>query len=158
MPGAGSLIALLAITYAAAAVGAIASADAPSFYQSLAKPAWAPPAGIFGPVWSVLYTLIAVSAFLVVRDLGWRRARGPVAVYLVQLGVNALWTWIFFAWRSGLAALVDIVLLLGLVIVMLVLFWRVRPVAGALILPYLAWVTFASALTLSVWVLNPGLL
>lgn len=158
VPGVGSLVGLLGITFAAAAIGALASIQAPSFYRQLAKPAWAPPAGVFGPVWTVLYTLIAVAAYLVVRDLGWRRARGPMALYAAQLGSNALWTWAFFSWRIGLVALIDIVLLLGLIVVMLAVFWRVTPMAGVLLLPYLGWVMFAAALTLSVWLLNPNLL
>lgn len=157
----GSLVALgllLLLTFVAAAVGAAASVSAGEFYQSLSRPAWAPSPAVFGPVWTVLYTLIAIAAFLVVREVGWSAARVPLLLYVVQLAVNAIWTWLFFGWRMGGAALLDIAVLLVLVAVMAVVFWRVQPVAGILLLPYLGWVGFATALTWSVWRLNPGLL
>jgi translocator protein len=150
----GWLAGLLAVTFIAAGVGAFASANAPAFYQTLAKPSWAPPPVVFGPVWSVLYVLIAVAAWLVVRERGWKAVRAQLALFLVQLIVNAGWTWLFFALRSGTAAFFDIIVLLVLVAMMVGAFWRVRTLAGALLLPYLGWVAFASLLTWSVWSLN----
>jgi translocator protein len=152
--GWGWLVGLLAVTFAGAGIGAIASASAPEFYQTLAKPSWAPPPAVFGPVWTVLYVLIAVAAWLVVRENGWKAARVELALFLVQLIVNAGWTWLFFALRSGTAAFFDIIVLLVLVALMTGAFWRVRTLAGALLLPYVVWVAFASALTWSVWSLN----
>lgn len=149
---------LLLLSFSAGWAGAFASSQAPQFYQTLVRPGWAPPAGVFGPVWTALYTLIAVAAYVVVRTSGWRGARVPLLIYALQLVANALWTWLFFSLRSGAAAFLDIVVLFVLVAAMLGVFWRVRPVAGALLVPYLAWVGFASALTWSVWRLNPGVL
>lgn len=154
----GALALLLLATGAAAVAGAIASIRAADFYQQLAKPAWAPPAQAFGPVWSVLYVLMAIAAWLVVRAWGWPRARPAIALYVVQLAFNALWPWVFFRWRLGGAAVVEILLLWALLLLTVAAFRRARPLAAALLLPYLAWVTFAAALTYAVWQRNPGVL
>ena len=79
-------------------------------------------------------------------------------LFLLQLGFNALWSWIFFAWHLGAMALVDILVLWILIVATLVSFWRVRPLAGSLLIPYLLWVSFASALNYSLWQLNPHVL
>jgi benzodiazapine receptor len=148
----------LVVSFIAAAIGGLASAAAGSFYQGLERPAWAPPASLFRPVWTVLYILMAIAAWLVWREGGFGRRREALVLFLTQLGVNALWTWLFFAWRQGALAFAEIVLLLALLVATILAFWRVRPIAGALLLPYLAWVTYATALTYSVWRLNPGVL
>mgnify|MGYP003586112950 CR=1 FL=1 len=148
----------LALSYAAAAAGAVASAQAGSFYGQLAWPAWAPPGWLFGPVWSALYTLMGVAAWLVWRAQGWGGAAGALRVYLVQLAANAVWTWLFFAWHQGELAFYEILLLWALIVATMSAFWRVRPLAALLLVPYLLWVTFASALAFAIWRLNPGLL
>ncbi|OZI26491.1 sensory protein [Bordetella genomosp. 9] len=152
------LIGWLAVGFATAATGAIASVQAAQFYGQLTRPDWAPPAGVFGPVWSTLYVLMSVAAWLVWREGGWRVQAKPLALFLVQLLVNALWSWLFFAWHMGAAAFVDVCLLLLLIVATLVAFWRVRALAGVLMLPYLAWVAFATALCYKTWRLNPQLL
>ena len=145
----------LLVTFAAAAVGAIASIEASSFYLQLARPTWAPPAGVFGPVWSVLYTLIGIAAWRVWRKGGFRLQRAALTLFLVQLVLNALWSWLFFGWHRGALAFADIVLLLVSILATLIAFWRAERLAGALLVPYLAWVSFASALNFEVWKLNP---
>lgn len=152
------LIGWLAITAIAAAIGGYASAHAGSFYQQLIRPDWAPPAWLFGPVWSALYLLMALAAWLVWRERAARRATAALTLYLLQLAANALWPWLFFAWREGAAAFAEIVILWGLIIATLIAFWRIRPLAGALLIPYLAWVSFASVLTWATWQRNPQLL
>jgi tryptophan-rich sensory protein len=152
------LLGWLLLSFAAAAIGAVASVQAASFYQHLAQPSWAPPSSVFGPVWSVLYALMGIAAWLVWRDGGWRPQRGVLVLFVIQLAVNALWSWLFFAWHHGALAFVDIVLLWLLIVATVIGFWRVRPLAGALLLPYLCWVSFASALNFAVWHLNPGIL
>jgi tryptophan-rich sensory protein len=152
------LLGWLLLSFAAAAIGALASVQAASFYQQLVQPFWAPPSSVFGPVWSVLYALMGIAAWLVWRDGGWRRQRGVLALFMLQLAVNALWSWLFFAWHRGALAFIDIVLLWLLIVATVIGFWRVRPLAGALLLPYLCWVSFASALNFAVWHLNPGML
>ena len=156
--GVGAFVVLLAATFAAGGIGAVASVSAPQFYQALARPTWAPPPSVFGPVWTVLYVLITAAAFVVVRTAGWRAARIPLLLYALQLLVNALWTWLFFAWHSGIGAFLDIIVLLVLIVATMWSFWRVRQAAGLLFLPYLAWVCFATLLTWSVWRLNLGVL
>lgn len=146
------------ITFGAAAVGGYASVNSVSFYGSLEQPSWAPSPAVFGPVWSVLYTLMAISAFLVVRQVGWRAALLPLAIFVAQLLLNAAWTWLFFAWRLGGAAFVEILVLVAVIVLNIWQFWRVRPLAGALLIPYLAWLCFATLLTWSLWRANPGLL
>ena len=151
------LLVSLAVAFSAAAIGAIASVHAAEFYQQLVRPNWAPSPKLFGPVWSILYFLMAISSWLVWRERG-SGAKGPLLLYFVQLGLNALWSWLFFAWHQGQWAFVEIILLWLLISVTLVSFWRVRPLAGALMLPYLLWVSFASVLAFKVWSLNPTLL
>ena len=148
----------LLLAFIAAAVGAVAATDAPTFYAELVRPAWAPPASIFGPVWSVLYAFMAVSAWLVWRARDLAPARAALVLFIVQLAANALWSWLFFAWRYGALAFAEVLLLWGLIVATIILFWRVRPLAALLLLPYLVWVTFASALTFAIWRLNPALL
>lgn len=148
----------LVLTFIAAAVGSFASLDAREFYGQLTKPSWAPPAWLFAPAWSLLYLLMAVAAWLVWRERGWRGARGALALYVVQLAANALWTWLFFAWRQGFFAFAEILVLWLLVAATAVAFARIRRTAGALLLPYLAWVSYATALAYASWKLNPALL
>lgn len=149
------LIGWLLLSFAAAAIGAAASVQAASFYQQLVQPSWAPPSSVFGPVWSLLYALMAIAAWLVWREGGWRRQRGVLALFVLQLAVNALWSWLFFGWHRGALAFADVVLLWLLIGATARGFWRVRVLAGALLLPYLGWVSFAAALNFAVWHLNP---
>ncbi|MFD2365973.1 TspO/MBR family protein [Pseudoduganella sp. GCM10020061] len=152
------LLAWFAITFAAAGIGAMASAGAENFYAQLVRPSWAPPGSVFGPVWSVLYTLMALAVWTVWRIRGTATAPRTLALFVVQLVVNAVWSWLFFGLRSGAAAFADAVLLFLLVAATTIAFWRVRPLAGVMMMPYVAWVGFACALTWSTWRLNPQLL
>ena len=145
-------------TVATAALGGLASTTAATFYGTLARPAWAPPASLFGPVWTALYTLMALAAILVVRRAGADGARRPLRLYYGQLALNALWSWLFFRWRLGGAAFFDVLLLIALVTATMVRFQEESPAAALLLLPYLAWITFAAGLTFAVWRMNPALL
>lgn len=143
-----------AAVLATAVVGGLASARSSSVYTELDLPAWAPPSWLFSPVWTVLYILIAVSGWLVWRASGWRGAAAALAVYAVQLVLNALWPPLFFgAGRYGLA-FAELVLLWGSIVAVIVLFRRHSVTAAALLLPYLAWVTYAGALNLAIWAAN----
>lgn len=144
-----------ALCFGVAALGAVASVSAADFYGELDQPSWAPPAGVFGPVWSLLYALMAVAAWRVWRAPASGPRRLGIALFMVQLAVNALWSWLFFAWHMGGAALVDVTLLAGLIMATAAVFWRVSRLAAALMLPYLAWVGFATLLNAAVWQLNP---
>jgi tryptophan-rich sensory protein len=145
-------------TLAAALIGGLGSVRSGELYAQLDKPAWAPPASVFGPMWTVLYALMAVAAVLVVRRAGWPGAKAAMVLFGLQLALNALWPWLFFRWRLGAVSLVEIVGLLVVLVLTVLAFARVHRGAAALLLPYLAWVGFATALTWSVWRRNPGLL
>ena len=150
------LLGLLLAAFAAGAVGAIASVDAASFYAQLSKPSWAPPAGVFGPVWSALYALMGVAAWLVWRSPG--RKGLALGLFGAQLAANTLWSWLFCAWHRGALAAVEVLVLLALIVATVVAFWRSSRLAALLLVPYLLWVSFASVLTWAVWQRNPGLL
>lgn len=152
------LVGWFLVTFAAALIGGIASANAPQFYGALEVPSWAPPAAAFGPVWTVLYALMAIAAWLVWRAYGWRGARTALTLFLLQLAANALWSWLFFAWRRGALAFIEVLILWLLVAATLIAFWRLSKLAGALLVPYLAWVGFAAVLTFAIWQRNPSLL
>jgi tryptophan-rich sensory protein len=149
------LVGWLVVVFIAASIGAAASIHAGSFYTQLVRPGWAPPPSIFGPVWTVLYALMGVAAWLVWRVGGIRAANSALTLFLVQLSFNALWSWLFFGWHRGALAFTDILVLWALIVATVILFWRIRPLAGALLVPYLLWVSFATALNYSVWQLNP---
>jgi translocator protein len=123
------------------------------WYAGLQKPTWNPPSWVFGPVWTTLYVLMGVAAWLV-----WDRHRGAARIaltlFVVQLIANATWSWLFFGLQSPFLALIDIVILWLLIVATTIAFWRLRPIAGALLIPYLAWVTFATALNFQIWRLN----
>ncbi|TFZ45264.1 tryptophan-rich sensory protein [Stenotrophomonas maltophilia] len=152
------LLGWVAITFAAAALGAWASTSAASFYATLALPSWAPPASVFGPVWTLLYAMMAIAAWLVWRERGWRGARPALSLYLLQLAINALWSWLFFGWKLGALAFIDILVLMVMVCATIVAFARIRRMAALMLLPYLAWISFACALNFWVWQANPAAL
>lgn len=155
--GALSLAGWIALSLAAGGVGAIASVESREFYAALERPSWAPPGWLFGPVWTTLYVLMGVAAWLVWRAPDGSGLRLPgLWLFVLQLVLNALWTWIFFHWRSGGWAFAEIALLWLVIVAVIVCFATVRPLAAWLLAPYLAWVTFAMALTWSVWQRNPG--
>ena len=154
----GGLVAWVLMAFAAAAIGGVASRNAPQFYTALAQPVWAPSPGVFGPVWTVLYLLNGIAAWLVWRARGLRGAPVALSLFIVQLVLNALWSWVFFVWQRGALAIAEIVLLDVLIVATLIAFWRVRPLAGALLIPYALWVAYATALTVTLWRMNPGVL
>jgi tryptophan-rich sensory protein len=146
----------LLLTFVFAAIGAYASAQAADFYLRLDRPDWAPPAWLFGPAWTALYILMAIAAWRVQRAAG--SARPELALYTVQLAVNALWTWLFFGWHLGAWAFADILLLWVLIAAAIVAFRRRDRWAGLLLVPYIAWVSFATCLCYSIWQRNPAVL
>src|SRR5688500_7757846 len=142
-----ALVISLLVSFSAAGIGGVATRRAPEFFLSLSRPAWAPPSWLFGPVWTLLYMLMAIAAWLVWKEEGFSGARVPLALFGIQLALNAVWSWLFFAWRRGVLAELEIVMLLAMIALTLVAFWRVRRAAGLLLVPYLLWVTYAAALT-----------
>lgn len=143
------------VSLAAGQVGnMLGNAAASRLYERLELPAWAPPAGVFAPVWILLYVLMGTAAWLVWRER--TAVRGPLVLFLVHLLFNAAWTGIFFGLEAPGLAFAEIVLLWLLIGLLVVLFWRERPLAGALLVPYFAWVTFAAILNYAIWRMNPG--
>jgi len=147
-----ALIGWLALCFAASGTAVFVSIG--GWYSSLNKPSWNPPPWIFGPVWSLLYMMMAVAAWLVWREGGWKRNGRTLGLFLLQWLLNALWTPLFFGMhRSGLA-FAEIIMLWIVLAATLRLFWRVSKVAGVLLVPYLAWVSLAAALNFAIWRLN----
>jgi tryptophan-rich sensory protein len=157
---------LLSLVFIAAAVGGVFTAwgmtpdptlGGQSFYQSLARPTWNPPSWVFGPVWTVLYLMMALAAWLLYRAPHGRTRTLALAAWTVQLAANVAWSALFFGLRRPALALVDIVVLFALVAVTAALAWRVRRGAGILLLPYLGWIAFATALNFEIVRLNYAL-
>lgn len=146
------LLAWLALCFAASLSAVFVSVD--GWYADLRKPAWNPPAWVFGPVWSLLYVMMAVAAWRVWRRGGWPVQWRALGLFIVQWVLNALWTPLFFGLHRPGWALAEICALLLALGVTLVLFWRVEKAAGLLLAPYLAWVAFATFLNFTLWRLN----
>ena len=149
-------IVILLITYAAAAIGGLGMGNSiAEWYPTLNAPSFKPPNWVFGPVWSLLYTFMAVAAFLV-----WRKGSNTLGVklslslYAIQLLLNSLWSIIFFNWHLLGFALFEILLLLSTIILTFINFRRIDKWAGYLFIPYILWVSFASLLNAAFWVLN----
>ncbi len=143
-------------TFAAAAVGIRSTmASVNTWYVQLRKPSWVPSGRTIGLVWTVLYVLMAVSAWLVWRERG-LDASIPLALFAVQLVLNSLWSILFFGRRDPRSALLEIWVLWVAILATLVSFWTATPLAGLLLVPYLAWVTFAGNLNRIVVRMNPG--
>ena len=130
-------------------------ASIPTWYATLEKPALNPPSFIFGPVWAALYFLMGVSAFLVWRK-GWelKKVRGALAVFGIQLFLNAIWSIVFFGLQSPGWALVNIVALWFAILFTIIVFYKISKPAAYLLLPYILWVSFATYLNYAIWTLN----
>jgi tryptophan-rich sensory protein len=147
-----SLAGWLVLCFASSGTAAFVSIG--GWYADLHKPVWNPPAWIFAPVWTLLYVMMAVAAWLVWREGGWKAQWRALGLFLLQWLLNTLWVPIFFGMHRVGLSFVEIVLLLMVVAVALMFFWRVSKIAGALLSPYLVWVSFASILNFTIWRLN----
>jgi tryptophan-rich sensory protein len=150
---AAALAICVVVTFLAPAAGAFTLPGA--WYASLQKPSWNPPSWIFGPVWTALYALMAIAAWLVWRRGGWRDQRHPLALYFVQLALNAAWTPIFFGLKRPGLAFAEIVLLLAAIVATAIAFRHLSRIAAWLFVPYIVWVSFAAFLNFTLWRLNP---
>jgi benzodiazapine receptor len=144
------------ICLAAGAIGALAAYPAiPGWYASLIKPSFSPPNWMFGPVWTMLYVLMGIAAYAVYRTGMKKQAvRDAIAIFGVQLGLNLLWSLLFFGLHSPLYGLICIVTLWAAIAITIIRFYAISKNAGLLLVPYILWVSFASLLNFSIWMLN----
>jgi translocator protein len=150
-----ALIVLVLINLAVAVFGGLATADAlPNWYATLVKPTWNPPSWVFGPVWTLLYLLMALAAWMVWLRREEREVMPALSAYFFQLMLNASWSLIFFGLHLPGWAFAEIVVLWLAIALTLRAFWRVSRAAGWLFVPYLLWVTFAAVLNFTIWRLN----
>lgn len=125
-----------------------------TWYPTLNKPAWTPPAKLFGPVWAILYFMIAISGWLIYNAEPSRDRTVALSLYGVQLALNLIWSFFFFSLQSPLLGLIDIALLCFFILLTILKTWTVRPLASLLLAPYLIWVLYAAALNTSIWLQN----
>ncbi len=151
----GALAVFVAICLAIAALGGLATATSvETWYPSLVKPVFNPPNRLFGPVWTVLYLMVAIAGWRVWRCGGSPVQRRAMLAYAIQLLLNLIWSILFFGLRLIGVAFVEIIALLTAIVVTTLLFWRVDRFAGLLFVPYAAWVAFATVLNGAIWRLN----
>jgi tryptophan-rich sensory protein len=152
----GVLILCIVIPLIAGVIGSIFTVDSiGTWYVLLNKPPLTPPAWVFAPIWTVLYILMGIALFLIVRDgLGTPGIRSALTIFMAQLFVNVLWTFLFFGLHSPLYGLIGIIVLFLLIIATILEFYRIRKLAALLLLPYIAWVCIATYLNAMVLVLN----
>lgn len=148
----GSLIVFLFACFAVAATGAFFPPD--EWYRSLIRPSYAPPNWVFGPVWSLLYTMMGISGWLVWKSNKRGNKYSALSAFVLQLMLNGAWSGLFFGWHRPDLALIEIVLLWVAIAMTIMLFSQFSRVAALLLLPYLAWVSFASVLNYGFWSLN----
>lgn len=136
----------------AASVGGAATArNVHDWYPTLEKPSFNPPSSVFGPVWTVLYVMMGVADYLVDSDAGGARTDRARRIFRIQLGLNALWSVLFFGMRAPGFALVEIVALWTAIALTIRAFWPISRIAALLLAPYLLWTTFATALNAAIW-------
>lgn len=146
----------LGLCYLIALIGAqVSPGIGPSeWYESIQKPGWNPPSWLFGPVWTSLYTMMGIAAWLVWKNNGWSGARPALVLFLIQLVLNGAWSWIFFGAQSPGWALIEILILLTVILFTTRLFFKYSRAAGWLMVPYILWVSFATVLTGAIWWMN----
>ena len=149
------LLVFIVICVGAGGLGAIATTpEIEGWYKTITKPSWNPPGWIFGPVWTTLYIMMAIAAWLVWKQAGFKAAQLPLISFAVQLLLNVCWSWIFFGMHQPGWAFVEIIFLWLAILTTIILFFKKSVAAGGLMVPYLAWVSFASVLNFTIWRLN----
>jgi benzodiazapine receptor len=149
------LVVAILICFAAPGLGSLVTTpQVPNWYVDLAKPTWTPPDWVFGPVWTLLYLMMAIAVWLVWRRAGFAGAKLPLASFAIQLTLNSLWSVLFFGLQNPGAAAVEIILLWAAILTTLITFWQRSKWAGGLLAAYLAWVSFAAVLNVAIWRAN----
>lgn len=150
-----SIVGLIIWILVTLAAGFVGSRFMPGeWYEALNKPSWNPPNSVFGPVWTALYILMGVAAWLVWRKVGFSGARFVLTLFIIQLVLNSLWSYLFFGIHRPELAFIDILVLWISILGITIGFWRISMLAGIILLPYLIWVSFASVLNFQLWRLN----
>jgi len=150
------LILWVAVSFCAGLIGSRFTGPAvAAWYGEINKPSWTPPSFVFGPVWSALYLMMGIAGWLVWRKAGFAGASGAILLFGLQLVLNAAWSWLFFGLRRFDLGFIEITMLWAVILATATAFWRHDARAGMLLLPYLAWVSYASALNSAIWRLNP---
>lgn len=147
-----TLLCWILISFSAASSAIFVRPD--EWYAQLSKPSWNPPSWLFGPVWSVLYVMMGIAVWMIWTQGGWKENRLPLTLFSLQLLLNAIWTPLFFGLHRPDLALIDIILLWLALSSTLVVFFARRKSAGRLLIPYIAWVSFAAFLNFTIWRLN----
>jgi translocator protein len=149
------LVFFIVVCLGAGGIGAMATTpEIEGWYKTIAKPAWNPPDYVFGPVWTTLYVMMAIAAWLVWKPAGYKAAATPLTLFVVQLVLNVVWSWIFFGMHQPGWALAEIVALWLGIVATTAVFFRCSRIAGWLLTPYLAWVSFAGVLNFAIWMMN----
>jgi translocator protein len=153
----GRLATSIIIVFIAGAIGTVATlSQITTWYATLAKPVWAPPNWLFGPVWTTLYVLIGIALFLVWREGTDRRdVRAALGIFTVQLVLNILWSVVFFSYHSLLGGFIVILILWIAILANIIAFYVISKPAGLILIPYIVWVSIASYLNYAVYILNP---
>jgi len=149
------LIFFLAITFLAAFIGNFFTMpNIQTWYATLNKPSFSPPNWLFGPVWTILFILMAIAAFLVFQTKDNSKRKTALTFYFIQLVFNSFWSILFFGLHSPKFAFFEIIILWILILITLIKFLKIKKIAGLLLVPYLLWVSFASILNLFIWLIN----
>jgi len=151
----GGFLGFLGACFAAAASGAVFTPG--PWYDALARPRWCPPNWLFAPAWAVLFLMIAIAGWLIWEKVGFSGGALALSLYALQLVLNAAWSGIFFGMRRMDLAFAELCLLWLSILACIIVFWPIDMRAALLMVPYLAWVSFAGALNVSLWRLNPDL-
>lgn len=150
-----SFVTFILLCFAVEIIGSFWTRETVStWYPTLVKPSWTPPDWVFGPIWSCLYITIAVSGWLIYRTRHSDKRSIALLFYGAQLALNFIWSFLFFSLRSPGLGLIDIVFLCLFIGLTIIKAWPVRPLAGALLIPYLIWVIYATSLNAGIWLLN----
>ncbi len=149
------LLLFIAVCLAVAGFGGIFTAGSVrQWYPQLNKPSWNPPSWLFGPVWTTLYVMMAIAAWLIWRKQEMVSVRSALGLFTFQLALNAAWSPLFFGLKNPLAGLLDIIPLWAAILATMISFWKISPLAGVLLVPYWLWVSFATALNFAIWKMN----
>ena len=151
------LILSLVVCQCAGLIGAVFTTPAiETWYAALIKPSFTPPDWLFAPAWGTLYLLMGIAAFLIWRrGLAQAGTKSALLIFLIQLVLNTLWSVVFFGFESPLGGVIVIIILWVVILLAVLKFFRLSTAAGALLLPYILWVSFAAVLNISIWLLNP---